>query len=278
VSVVGRGRYAAIKVNLRASTRASGLDEWGESTDPETEATRSWTKKAQRLWDATKTERSFSNVADRINYQGTLASQPLRAIRVVYTRSRTLYASVLDPEARTALGLPLRELVTKVRENDTVISTSVRKLGGVIAENLLHWIEVDDIEEAHWLSGVLNARVFIERVLERAGGKEKGSQYVPGIYNIPVDLLAEYGMTYDPKDAVHSKISRISKRLQIGMGRVVKDYIEREKGVNIHLLDDTNASPIVPDTISSALLRRLASVAAADLTKNEKLVSGLLPA
>ena len=82
-----------------------------------------------------------------LNYHGKIEYQKPKALRVVHTRSRALYAAVMNPSSNTALGLPLDKAVLKTRTGIQIIGTTNIPAAGTIIDNMLYSIEVKTADE-----------------------------------------------------------------------------------------------------------------------------------
>lgn len=232
----------------------SKIGDWGGGTDPERneKAIRDWTVKAQKIWEEIKTKKSKDMVTERLDYQDHyLSSQQPRSYRVVYTRSRSFYAGVIGPEGTTALKMPYTSAKLYTREGGQIMDTEFLPVEGVICDNKVHTVTVNSEEEAYWLMGLFNSEKFNNIVMSKAEGEP------PGIYNIPVKVLNNKGIEYEPSKDNHLRMAELAMEVEEKMNKVVKKYIKENKSVNISNLDDTNASPEIPTMVSSAFTRRL---------------------
>jgi hypothetical protein len=251
--IKGKGKAAAITVRHDfAEYRNRRLKLWtNQETAPSEGAIRDWTIQAQKAWNERKTDKSAKLVTERLDYHGTLASQKPKAFRVVHTRSRSFYASVLNPRAHTALGLPFDAVKINTTEGGMIINTTYLPIGGVICDNLLHSVVVDSEDEAYWMMGLFNSKVFCRRVMKKALGEP------PGIYTIPVKIMDALNLEFDPSKRLHLELAKIAHLLEEKMNVTLQTYLTEEKGINLEFVDDTDQSPDIPSTISSALMRRL---------------------
>ena len=251
--VKGRGKTATVTVRHDfADHGSSPLKQWvGMEITPEEKATKDWTVRAQKAWDKNKTDKSTKLVTERLDYQSTLSSQQPKGFRVVHTRSRSFYAAVLGPRGRTALGLPFDAAKIQTREAGKVIDMTYLPLGGVICDNLLHSVVVDSEEEAYWMMGLFNSQAFGRLVMKKALGEP------PGIYTIPVKVMAALGLEFDDSNRLHTDLADTAQTLEKKMFEILRSYLVQEKGITIRAVDDTDQSPDIPSTISSALMRRL---------------------
>jgi hypothetical protein len=247
-----------------------GLSAWMETSDHSNDEfdIHSWTSVAQKFWEKRRTERSTALASEWLDYQGKLTNQKPNSIRVVHTRSRSFYAAVLDPNSTTATRLPYTSVKLQVVERGEPLESFLLPIAGVICDNLLHSIEVTSESEAYWMSGLFNSERFNGLVMKEARGEP------PGIYTLPAKLLNNLGLTFDPRDPNHTKLAEVSKILEGRMRKTVSDYLAKEKGLVLNLIDDTDESPEVPSTISSALMRRLE--AETELLQVEKLASRIM--
>ncbi len=230
------------------------LDQFaGAPADPEEAAVRAWTLNAQKAWMKDSTDRSTQLVTEWLDYRGKVSIQNPKSIRVVHTRSRSFYAAVLDPRASTALGSPFESATVNVTEDSTLVSKVRIPMAGVIADNLVHYVDVRTRQEAYWISGVFNSRAFEHRVMKLARGEP------PGIYTIPQKVLSSLGLTFDPSDSVHQRVAQLATTLERKMMGTIRSYLATEKDVPLAEVDDSDRGPDIPSTISSALMARLDS-------------------
>lgn len=160
--IKGTGRAAKLSVRHDfAQYKNTSLQKWlNQETETSLIAIKNWTAQAQKAWKESKTDKSPKLVTERLDYQGTLSSQMPRAYRVVHTRSRSFYAAVLNPRAKTVTGLPFDSAKLQTTEGGGTIKTLYVPIGGVICDNLLHSIVVDSKEEAYWMMGLFNSQAF----------------------------------------------------------------------------------------------------------------------
>jgi hypothetical protein len=248
----GKDKTATISIRHDYAQDSKGLQIWTNTEASQSEiAIRYWTGLAQQAWKKKKTDLSSKLVTERLDYHSTLSSQKPLAIRVVHTRSRSFYASVLNPKAKTALGIPFCSVKLNTIEKENIINSTYLPISGVICDNLLHFIDVGSEDEAYWMSGLFNSKIFCKAVMKNALGEP------PGIYSIPAKVMHSMNLSFDPTDSNHVSLSNISRILEKKMEKTLSDYLFKEKGVNIGLVDDSDNSPEVPSTISSAMMRRL---------------------
>lgn len=234
-----------------ANTEDQSLSSFNNaSIDEDTEAIKSWTQQAQTAWQQNKTGNSPDLVTERLNDYNKLAKQQPRRYRVVHTRSRKLYAAVLDPHESTALGLPFGGAEIHSRVNGTVSNTDKITSQGIICDNKLHYINTDSEGEAYWLMGVINSTPFEEKVMEHASGDP------PNIYSLPAKKLNDIGLVFDANDERHVEIIDLATELKNEMEKTIKDYISNEKGIDIDAIDDSEAGPEVPKMITTPYTNR----------------------
>jgi len=231
-------------------------------------AIRSWTQQSQRAWSKQNTDRSTDLVTQWLDYRGKISIQNPSSYRVVHTRSRSFYAAVVNPQGRTASGLPYNAARVIVTEANRVVSSIDIPIAGVIADNLLHYVNVESKQEAYWMSGIFNSTPFEKLVMKEARGEP------PGIYTIPQKVLARLGLVFDSEDDTHLKIAQLAAALEKKMNGTLRKYLSEEKGLNLELVDDTDRGPDIPPTISSALMRRLG--AETELRELDNLVLSLI--
>lgn len=247
----GSGKSTTITIRHDFTSKASGLEAWTGGGETDNSAIRKWTSDAQMRWTKSRTNRSTPLVTEWLDYRKKLSSEQPKAYRVVHTRSRTFYAAVLDPKGSTALGMPYSEAKLYTVEGNKVVNTRYVPIAGVICDNLLHSITVDSKDEACWMSGLFNSKKFNDEVMKEAKGEP------PGIYTLPVKIMEKHGLAFDPNNSKHLELARVAEVLEKRMQETLRNYLSQEKGLEIKSVDDTDRSPDVPSTISSALMRRL---------------------
>lgn len=247
----GKGASATISVRHDFASTEDGLDAWTTTRRPSDSGIRNWTVNAQHEWTKKRTERSTPLVTQWLDYRGKLSSQRPNAFRVVHTRSRSFYAAVLDPRGSTALGLPFNKARMHITEGGKTVRTNNLPIAGVICDNLLHSVVVESKAEAYWMSGLFNSKNFNEKVMKQARGEP------PGIYTIPIKVMEEFGIVFSSNDSTHIELAKTAEGLEGRMRKVIRRYLSEEKSLDIAAVDDTDQSPDVPSTISSALMRRL---------------------
>jgi hypothetical protein len=252
VELDGDGPHAKLVVRHDfAQGKDASLEGWLERERTSEQAIKHWTMQAQRVWIERKTERSPELVTKRLDYHGTLSTQEPKAYRVVHTRSRSFYSAVLDPIAQTGTGLPFNSIKLQTIDGEEIIKSTYLPINGVICDNLLHSIVVNSKEEAYWLTGLFNSQAFGNLVMKEARGEP------PGIYSLPVKILESLKLKYAPENDIHLKLAALSMDLESKMYETIQAYFASEKNINLLLVDDTDRSPEIPSTISSALMRRL---------------------
>ena len=249
--VVGKGKSSTLKIRHDFASETNGLDAWAESTSEDNSGIREWTRKAQQTWVRSKTDRATPLVTEWLDYRKKLSTENPNSYRVVHTRSRSFYAAVLDPKSSTALGLPYNHVKLNTFEGDKIVNTRLLPIAGVVCDNLLHSVNVDSREEAYWMSGLFNSRKFNSEVMKEAKGEP------PGIYTLPVKIMDKHKLVFDPNNSRHLRLGQIAESLEDKMRVALRRYLSEEKGIDIKTLDDSDQSPDVPSTISSALMRRL---------------------
>jgi hypothetical protein len=263
----GRDPGATLSVHHEYADR--GSDRPGDGVDAaDRAAIREWTAAAQRLWEERRTSGAPDLVTERLDDYGKLSRQQPRATRVVHTRSRKLYAAVLDPRGETALGLPLGKARLHTRVGDAVGRTETVPTRGVVCDNKLHYLTTGSEGEAYWLVGLLNSDPFEERVMAHASGDP------PNIYSLPAKLLGEWGLTYDPDDERHAAIADLAVELETAMTATVRAYLGDEKEVDLADVDDTDAGAEVPRTVTTPYTNRFDE--AERLDRLDELVASLL--
>lgn len=257
-TVEGKGREASLTVNHEhADLENQQLSSWGfgnksgDSDNGTDQGIVQWTQNAQKVWDQKRTDGSEERVTDYLNYYDKLARQPVKSYRVVHTRSRKLYAAVLEPRRETALGLPLGAAEVNWRIDGEVTQTDSINVEGVITDNLVNFIPVDTEVEAYWLTGLLNSDPFEDMVMELAKGDP------PNIYSIPAKLLNQEDIAFDPDNESHIKMANLAEELESSMMETIRQYIQNEKDVDLDKIDDSDQSSEVPSMMITAYVNRL---------------------
>jgi len=198
-----------------------------------------WVRAAQTQWKRGRKADQQELCTERLDYQGGLASQRSNRPRVVHTRSGNFYAALLRPNARVSSGLVLDQLDVKFRRDGEIVSSTTESLGGVIVDNLLHWIEVASVQEGYWLVGVLNSEPFISQLDEEVQNRD--------YYSAPSRLLSSSGLRYDPENPTHVAISESARLIENIKTVFDRKLLGEELGEgNLADIDDTDASPEIP--------------------------------
>jgi hypothetical protein len=200
---------------------------------------RNWVTQAQAQWKKGRKADQQALCTERLDYNGSLSSQRANSPRVVHTRSGTFYAALLRPTADTSSGIRLNELKVKFRRNEKVISSISKPLGGVVVDNLLHWMEVSSVHEGYWLVGILNSVPFIERLEKEVQNRD--------FYSAPSRLLSSQGLRFDSDNRTHTAIAECAKLIEGIKTAFDRTLLAEEIGKEaLAEIDDSDASPEVP--------------------------------
>ena len=210
-----------------------------EAESADESALHGWVRSAQARWEKGRKADQQELVTERLDYQHGLQSQPACSPRVVHTRSGNMYAALLRPGCEASTGVKLDKLTVKFRRGGRAVSSSERNLGGVVVDNLLHWIEVRTVQEGYWLVGIMNSPPFISAL-----GKEVQNR---DFYSAPSRLLVSLGLRFDARNPTHVAIAEKAKMLEGFMAIYDRRVLEEELGSDqFALVDDTDASPEIP--------------------------------
>ncbi|WP_342339008.1 MULTISPECIES: N-6 DNA methylase [unclassified Rhodococcus (in: high G+C Gram-positive bacteria)] len=138
-----------------------------------------WWSEVEDVWSANRVKSEKAALLDRFDFHGQLSAQlPTPPHRVVYSASGNWLAAarVEDPNA--------------------------------IIEHKLYWAAADSIDEARYLTAILNSETVLERVkpLQNLGlfGPRDFDKHV---FSVPVPM-------FDPKVALHREIATLSARAE----------------------------------------------------------------
>jgi len=131
-----------------------------------------WWTNAQAGWDANKSKADDSDLLDRINFHGQLGAQvPAARHRVLYTAS-----------------------------GNNLVATRLEGNTGFV-EHQLYWAAVSSLEEARYLTAILNSATTLERVKPlQALGLFGARHFDKTVFSIPIP-------TYDRTDADHQRLA-----------------------------------------------------------------------
>ena len=151
-----------------------------------------WVDEAERVWkkNATRTSiKNFPKPMDRVNYYSllTLQRQDLRYY-VVYTASGThIAATVVDTRRMPSLQ------IKEAKINPT----------GFIADYTTYWCGTNNVEEAHYLAGILNSNVLDQMIKKNQPKGKFGPRHI-------TRLPFEFGVPeFDPKNRLHKQIASL---------------------------------------------------------------------
>jgi hypothetical protein len=207
--------------------------------DPNESLLRSWVQSAQRRWQTGRQPDQQGLCTERLDYNGGLTSQPASSPRVVHTRSGNFYAALLRPDASTSTGLKLDRLDVKFIRNGKASPTPEKALGGVIVDNLLHWIEVKSAAEGYWLVGILNSAPFVEMLDHDVQGRD--------YYSAPSRILERLELRYESSNPTHQSIADRARLIESKKTAYDRGLLLEELGTDlVARIDDSDASPEVP--------------------------------
>lgn len=134
-----------------------------------------WWRKVERIYDRLKPESTQHDLVGQINYQSKLMKQfPIGPHRVAYTGRG--------------------EITTAARIDD----------GRTVVDHALYWMATSTVEEAQYITGVLNSNILHERI---AASLSQGLFGGRNIHRAPFGI---YWPEYDPADSLHVGIARAS--------------------------------------------------------------------
>lgn len=132
-----------------------------------------WLRRAERLWNAHRTsEMSFS---EQLDYYGKLSSQfPIAGIRVVYAASGTLPCALVVQDRRA------------------------------IIEHANYWSATNTIEEAHYLTAILNSETARLKVCDLQSQGQWGARHFDKVmFSLPIPR-------FDIANSLHQDIASVS--------------------------------------------------------------------
>lgn len=138
-----------------------------------------WWSAAEEAWTAHRVKTDKSTLLERIDYHSQLAAQlPTAAHRVVYTKSgNSIAAALLDD-------------------------------GTAIIDHKLYWAPVASIDEARYLTAVLNSAVLLDRVKPlQALGLFGGRDFDKNVFAVPIP-------TFDASVELHLQLSELARHAE----------------------------------------------------------------
>lgn len=147
-----------------------------------------WWANVEKAWSEHKSPADTSTLLQRINFHGQLAAQlPAAQHRVVYTASgNTLVAARLD-------------------QPDPLI------------EHKLYWAAVSGIDEARYLTAILNSQILLERIRPlQALGLFGGRDFDKVVFSVPIP-------TYDLRANDHQALVKLAAEAEAAAQQVVLD-------------------------------------------------------
>ncbi len=134
-----------------------------------------WWREAERQWERNKSAASRLSLLEQVDFQGKLRRQfPAPDHRVVYTASGQHLAAcrIEDPN--------------------------------VVVEHALYWAKVDSVDEARYLTAILNSQALADAVAPlQARGQHNPRHFDMHIFELPFP-------TYDPDDEVHRTLAELA--------------------------------------------------------------------
>ncbi len=149
-----------------------------------------WWQGAEATWDAHKSKSDDSALLDRIDFHGQLAAQlPAAAHRVVYTKAGNTLAS-----ARLA-GETARAVI----------------------DHKLYWAAVSGVDEARYLTAILNSDLLLERVRPlQALGLFGGRDFDKNVFSVLIP-------TYTRGNSDHQAVADLAAEAEAEAAGVVVD-------------------------------------------------------
>jgi hypothetical protein len=155
-----------------------------------------WWRRAEALWDTHRSSTTRLSLAKQLNYRGKLTQQfPAAPHRVVYSGSGMYLAAarVSDPSA--------------------------------VIEHALYWAAAADLDEARYLTAVLNSQALTELVRPLQGrGEHNPRHFDKYIFQIPIPL-------YDPEHETHRELVALAQ-----IAEQVSAAVELPGGVSFQAL------------------------------------------
>ncbi|WBB49782.1 N-6 DNA methylase [Verrucosispora sp. WMMA2044] len=143
-----------------------------------------WWAEVEKIWDAHKSEGDSSALLERLDYHGQLASQlPAAGHRVLYSKAgNTLAAArISNPE--------------------------------IVIDHMLYWAAASSLEEARYLTAILNSTTVLERVKPlQALGLFGTRHFDKAVFSVPIP-------TYDAEDPSHVLLATLAAEAE----RVAQD-------------------------------------------------------
>jgi SAM-dependent methyltransferase len=153
-----------------------------------------WYEEAQKQWAGRRTEKSevsFPNVEDRLDYQRLLSEQnPAKQFVVLYNaRGADSLTCVIDRR-----NIP-----------DFMVNHSTIKCNGFVADYTTYVYETNDADEAHYLCAVLNSKVVHKGVKGfQPRGKYGKRDIGRRVFQLPIP-------NFDKSNSDHVKLTGLSK-------------------------------------------------------------------
>ncbi len=138
-----------------------------------------WWREAERLWTKNKSPMSKLSLRDQIDFQGKLQRQfPIAGQRVAYTKSGQHIAAC------------------RIEDTEAII------------DHTLYWAACDSIDEARYLTAILNSQALTQAV---APLQARG-QHNPRHFDLHVFSLGF--PAFDPNDELHQYIATLAERAE----------------------------------------------------------------
>lgn len=167
-----------------------------------------WWTHVEETWAEGRSPSEKARLLTRMDYHGQLSAQfPIRTHRVVYTKSgNTLAAARLCDDDNSVI------------------------------DHKLYWTACTSLDEARYLTAILNSRVLQDQVAKyQAVGLFGARDFDKYVFQVGIPR-------YNPDDAAHQHLSRLADEAEVGASRVVIPtdirFVDARKRVTEHLKAD----------------------------------------
>jgi len=170
-----------------------------------------WLEKAEAVWD--KNSNQSMKFAKQINYYGKLDSQfPISQIRVVYAKAGSLPAAAI------------------VCNDNAVI------------DHKLYWCSVEDLDEAHYLCGIINSEVAREATSHlQSRGQWGARDFDKVIFTLPIPRYSQDNPLHRQIAEASSQCERVAASVDLS---TITDFIRARQAIRSALDDDGIAQEI----------------------------------
>lgn len=170
-----------------------------------------WLKKAETVWD--KHSSQSMKFVEQINYYGKLNSQfPIPPVRVVYAKAGTMPAAAI------------------VSNHQAVV------------DHKLYWCAVEDLNEAHYLCGIINSDVAREATSHlQSRGQWGARDFDKVIFTLPIPRYSRETPLHDRIADASSECEKIAATVDLTN---VTDFIRARQAVRSVLRDNGIAQQI----------------------------------